>query len=108
MTTITPELEKVARAHYERSPWILQTPVPGRVGPLMLEQTWEQIGSVARDRLMDHMAAALQALLPVSDETVEAMAPDMVAWLDGATHGQPQAARNAFHAAINHITGERS
>lgn len=91
-------IEKMARAIYAKSPWFQQMPVPGRAGPLIRQLEWEAIGDPGRERVTEIARAALSALLPPDEGTVEASLVNE--WLSVA---EAQACISSF---VQHILKE--
>jgi hypothetical protein len=92
--TPTPELERMARAIWEATRSACRRPD--------LYPPWTDAGRKGREITLAAARAALQSLLPVSDETVEAMLETFPSDMnvDGFE------VRVALAAAIHHITGE--
>jgi hypothetical protein len=95
--TPTPELERMARAIWEATRSACRRPD--------LYPPWTDAGRKGREITLAAARAALQSLLPVSDETVEAMGR---AWVNNDPFVAPQPShvlglKNALTAAINHI-----
>jgi hypothetical protein len=98
----TPELERVVRAMAEELERQNLRPID------LGDEEFRQFMVFDSMDLIGLARAALSALLPVSDETVEAMGR---AWVNNDPFVAPQPShvlglKNALTAAINHITGE--
>jgi hypothetical protein len=110
--TPTPELERMARAIDPEAfmPWAFEAQ-DNLTDEDRAEEGYRMLvaaKAAARNKALNQARAALQSLLPVSDEAVEAMGR---AWVNNDPFVAPQPSHvlgltNALAAAIHHITGE--